>query len=55
MTQATPVWEYIATRHNGNVTHAASALGYDRSTLHRAMNSGFVINGRLYTSKRKAV
>jgi DNA-binding protein Fis len=54
MTQSTPVWEYITTRHAGNVTHAASALGVDPSTLHRVMNSGYVINGRLYTIKRKA-
>ena len=54
MTQALPVWEYIATRHERNVTHAASALGVDPSTLHRVMNSGYVINGKLYTIKRKA-
>jgi len=54
MTQATPVWEYIAIKHERNVTHAASALGVDPSTLHRVMNSGYVINGRLYTTKREA-
>lgn len=53
MTKALPVWEYIATQHERNVTHAASALGVSRSTLHRAMNSGYVIHGNLYTSKRK--
>jgi hypothetical protein len=54
MTQATPVWEYIATKHERNVTWAASALGVDPSTLHRVMNSGYVINGKLYTIKRKS-
>jgi len=54
MTQATPVWEYIATKHERNATWAASALGVDRSTLHRVMNSGYVINGNLYTIKRKS-
>ena len=54
MTQATPVWEYIATKHERNVTWAASALGVDRSTLYRVMNSAYVINGNLYTIKRKA-
>jgi hypothetical protein len=52
MTQATPVWEYIATKHERNVTWAASALGADRSTLHRVMNSAYVINGVLYTTAR---
>jgi len=54
MTQATPVWEYIATKHERNVTWAASALGVDRSTLHRVMDTAYVINGKLYTIKRKA-
>jgi len=54
MTQATPVWEYIATKHERNVTWAASALGVDRSTLYRVMNSAYVINGNLYTIKRKS-
>ena len=50
---ATPIREWIDNRH-GNITHAAKALGVDRSTLHRVMNSGYVINGTLYTIKRKA-
>ena len=54
MTEATPVWEYIATQHERNITWAASALGVAPSTLHRVMNSGYVINGKLYTIKRKA-
>jgi len=54
MTQATPVWEYIATRHAGNITHAAAALGVNRSTLHRVMDTAYVIDGTLYTIKRKA-
>ena len=55
MTQATPVWEYIVTKHERNVTWAASALGVDRSTLHRVMDTAYVINGTLYTIKRKAL
>jgi len=52
--EATPVWLYIAAEHGHNITHAAAALGVDRSTLHRVMNSGYVINGKLYTIKRKS-
>jgi hypothetical protein len=48
MTQATPVWEYIATRHNGNVTRAAKALGMDRSNIHRYMKTAHVVNGKFY-------
>jgi len=51
---ATPLREWIDNCHNNNITHAAKALGVDRSTLHRVMNSGYVINGTLYTIKRKA-
>jgi len=54
MTQANPVWEYIATKHERNVTWAASALGVDRSTLYRVMDTAYVINGNLYTIKRKS-
>jgi len=50
-THATPLREWIDNRH-GNITHAAKALGVDRSTLHRVMNSGYVINGVLYTAAR---
>ena len=53
MTQAIPLWEYVMLRHDGSVPSAASALGVNRSTLRRCINSGFVINGKLYTSKRK--
>ena len=52
MTQATPIWLYIAAEHGNNITHAAKALGVDRSTLHRVMDSGYVINGVLYTTAR---
>jgi predicted DNA-binding protein (UPF0251 family) len=55
MTEAVPAWEYVVTKHDRNVTSAASSLGVSRSTLHRAMNSGYVIHGKLYTSKRKTV
>ena len=51
---ATPLREWIDNCHGNNITHAAKALGVDRSTLHRVMNSGYVINGTLYTIKRKA-
>ena len=53
MKEATPVWLYIAAEHGNNITHAAAALGVDRSTLHRVMDSGYVIHGTLYTIKRK--
>jgi DNA-binding protein Fis len=51
---ATPLDEYIDNRYGNNITHAAQALGVDRSTLHRVMNSAYVINGKLYTIKRKS-
>jgi len=50
---ATPLYEYIDNRHGNNITHAAQALGVDRSTLHRVMNSAYVIDGVLYTIKRR--
>jgi DNA-binding protein Fis len=50
---ATPLDEYIDNRHGNNITHAAQALGVDRSTLHRVMNSAYVIDGVLYTIKRR--
>ena len=53
MTEATPVWLYIAAEHGHNITHAAKALGVNRSTLHRVMDTAYVINGKLYTIKRK--
>ena len=52
--KAAPLRYWINVMHEGNITHAAKALGVDRSTLHRVMNSGYVINGRLYTIKRKS-
>jgi hypothetical protein len=55
MAQATPAWEYVAIRHGSNVGNAASALGVLPDTLKKAMNSGYVIHGKLYTSKRKTV
>jgi len=54
LTEATPVWLYIAAEHGHNITHAAEALGVNRSTLHRVMDTAYVINGKLYTIKRKA-
>ena len=54
MKEALPIWLYIATEHKHNITHAAAALGVDRSTLHRVMDSGYVIHGKLYTIKRKS-
>ena len=51
---ATPLDEYIDNCHGNNITHAAKALGVDRSTLHRVINSAYVINGVLYTIKRKS-
>ena len=52
---AEPIREWIDNYHDGNITHAAAALGVDRSTLHRVMDTAYVINGRLYTIKRKAL
>ena len=49
---ATPLDEYIDNRHGNNITHAAQALGVDRSTVHRVMNSAYVIDGVLYTTAR---
>ena len=51
---ATPVRKWIFRHHDGNITHAAKALGVDRSTLHRVMDTAYVIGGTLYTIKRKA-
>ena len=51
--KAAPLKYWINAMHEGNVTWAASALGVDRSTLHRVMDSGYVIHGTLYTIKRK--
>jgi transcriptional regulator of acetoin/glycerol metabolism len=52
--KAAPLKYWINVMHEGNITHAAKALGVDRSTLHRVMDSGYVINGKLYTIKRKS-
>jgi len=49
---ATPVRKWIFRHHDGNITHAAKALGVDRSTLHRVMDSAYVIHGVLYTKAR---
>ena len=50
---ATQLDEYIDNRHGDNITHAAQKLGVDRSTLHRVMHSAYVIDGVLYTIKRR--
>jgi transcriptional regulator of acetoin/glycerol metabolism len=50
--KAAPLKYWINVMHEGNITHAAKALGVDRSTLHRVMNSAYVINGVLYTTAR---
>jgi DNA-binding protein Fis len=52
---ATPLRRWVWRHHEGNITHAAEALGVNRSTLHRVMDTAYVINGRLYTIKRKAL
>ena len=51
---ANPLRSWVSAYHDGNITHAAAALGVDRSTLYRVMDTAYVINGRLYTIKRKA-
>ena len=50
---ANPLRSWVSAYHDGNITHAAQALGVDRSTLHRVMNSAYVIDGALYTIKRR--
>jgi len=52
---STPLWWHITTKHKGNVTHAAAALGVNRSTLHRVIETAYVIDGELYTIKRGAL
>jgi DNA-binding protein Fis len=51
---AKPLREWIDNYHDGNITHAAKALHADKSTLYRVMDTAYVINGTLYTIKRKA-
>ena len=51
---ATPLRRWIDNYHDGNITSAAAELGVNRSTLHRVMDTAYVINGTLYTIKRKA-
>ena len=51
--KAAPLRYWINVMHEGNITWAAGALYVDRSTLHRVMYSAYVINGTLYTIKRK--
>ena len=51
---ARPLRRWVWRHHEGNITHAAKALGVDRSTLHRVMDTAYVINDKLYTIKRKA-
>jgi DNA-binding protein Fis len=51
---AEPIRECIDNYHGNNITHAATALGVDRSTLYRVMDTAYVINGNLYTIKRKS-
>jgi len=52
---ANPLRSWVSATHHGNITHAAAALGVDRSTLYRVMDTAYVIDGRLYTIKRKAL
>ena len=51
---ANPLRSWVSAYHDGNITHAATALGVNRSTLHRVMDTAYVIDGKLYTIKRKA-
>ena len=51
---AQPIRRWILICHGNNITHAAEALGVNRSTLYRVMDTAYVINGTLYTIKRKA-
>ena len=52
---ANPLRSWVSAYHEGNITHAAAALGVDRSTLYRVMDTAYVIDGTLYTIKRKAL
>jgi len=52
--KAAPLRYWVNVMHEGNITHAAKALYVNRSTLHRVMDTAYVIDGRLYTIKRKA-
>jgi len=45
---STPLHRWIFKHHDNKITHAAVALGVDRSTLHRVMDSAFVIDGVLH-------
>ena len=45
---STPLHKWIFKHHDNKITHAAAALGVDRSTLHRVMDSAFVIDGVLH-------
>ena len=49
---ANPLRSWMRAYHKGNIIHAAKALGVDRSTLYRVMDSAYVINGVLYTTAR---
>ena len=50
----TPLREWMINIHSGTITGAATVLGVNRSTLHRVMDTAYVIDGTLYTIKRKA-
>jgi hypothetical protein len=53
MAEALRVWEYVVTKHSGNIDDAASALGLDKAEIYRVMNSAYVIGRRVYEIKRK--
>ena len=50
---AKPLREWIQEVCGRTITGAASVLRVNRSTLHRVMDTAYVIDGRLYTIKRK--
>jgi hypothetical protein len=51
---ATPLRQWVWRYHEGCMIDAAKALHADKSTLYRVMDTAYVINGNLYTIKRKA-
>ena len=51
--KAAPLRYWVNAMHDGNITHAAKALCVNRSTLHRVMDTAYVIHGTLYTIKTK--
>ena len=50
---ANPLRSWVSAYHEGCMIDAAKALNADKSTLYRVIDTAYVIDGRLYTIKRK--